>query len=91
MSQKRGPKMSEPAHEDVLQFVQKKSEPFVTTGDVAEQFPDVSEKTVRQRLKDLANTDSLQTRKIGPHAKVWYLPNQAKPDASSDSPSSLSQ
>jgi Mn-dependent DtxR family transcriptional regulator len=83
--------MSEPTHEDVLQFVQQKSEPFVTTGDVAEQFESVSEKTVRERLKDLAEGGSLRTRKVGPHAKVWYTPGHATPEASSASPSSLNQ
>jgi len=91
MSAKRGPKMSEPSHESVYQFVREKSEPFVTTGDVAEEFQSVSGKTVRERLKDLAEDGRLKTRKVGAHAKVWYLPDQVLAEASSDSPASLNQ
>lgn len=91
MSAKRGPKMSNPTHDEVLEFVRENSSPFATTGDVAEQFPTVSEKTVRARLKDLVKEERLTVRKIGPHAKVWYRQDQGPADASSASPSSLSQ
>jgi len=72
MSANRGPKMSDPTHEQVYQFVHEHSCPFVTTGDVAERFPDVTERTVRERLKDLAGDERLACRQVGPHAKVWY-------------------
>ena len=91
MSSKRGPKMSEPTYSEVLGFVQENSCPFVTSGDVAEQFPEVSHRTVRKRLNDLVERGELRRRKVGAHAKVWYLPDQRKASAKSSSPSSVSQ
>lgn len=83
--------MNDPTHEQVLQFVQQKSQPFATTGDVAERFDSVSERTVRERLKDLVEQDRLRSRRIGPHAKVWYKGDQRKSEANLSSPSSLNQ
>jgi len=91
MSTKWGPPMSDPAHEDVLEFVRQNSCPFVTSGDVAEQFPEVSDRTVRKRLNDLLDRGKLEMRQIGAHAKVWYLPHQNSTEASSRSPSSVNQ
>lgn len=65
--------MSDPTHSEVLQFVQEQSCPFVTSSDVAGQFPDVSGRTVRKRLNDLVKRGEIQSRKIGAGAKVWYL------------------
>lgn len=67
--------MDEPTHKDVLEFVQRQSSPFVTTGDVADEFESVTKRTIRSRLHDLADRGDLQRRQIGPHAKVWYLPD----------------
>jgi len=75
MSSKPGPKMSDPTHQDVLQFVHRNSAPFVTTNDVAEEFEDVTRKTVISRLHDLADEGELDRRKVGAAAKVWYIPN----------------
>lgn len=90
MSGKRGPSMSDPAHEDVLKFVQQNSCPFVTSNDVAEEFADVSGRTVRERLNDLKQSGQLECRRVGAHAKVWYTDGQSD-CASSRSPSSLNQ
>lgn len=75
MSVKRGPKMSDPSYEDVLRFVQENSCPFVTSGDVSEEFDGVTDRTIRERLNELAERGDLAVRRVGPHAKVWYLPN----------------
>jgi len=72
MSTKPGPDMSEPYHQDVKQVVQEQSEPFVTTSDVAEVFPDVSHRTIRKRLNDLVDQGKLRCREIGANSKVWY-------------------
>lgn len=90
MSAKRGPKMSEPSHDDVLQFVQRNSCPFVTSGDVAERFDEVHDRTIRKRLNDLVESGRLEMRKVGANAKVWYVPDYDT-DASLRSPSSLNQ
>jgi len=71
MSSKPGPKMSEPHHGDVLEFVQQKSEPFAATEDVAEAFDTVSERTIRKRLNDLVADGELRCREIG-SGKVYY-------------------
>lgn len=67
--------MSEPSHKDVLQFVRQNSCPFVTSNDVAEQFNDVHDRTIRERLNDLVGQGELQMRKVGASAKVWYTVN----------------
>lgn len=90
MSAKRGPKMSDPSHDDVLQFVQRNSCPFVTTSDVAEEFDEVHDRTIRKRLNDLVEREELKMREVGANAKVWYEPNYVC-EANSRSPSSLSQ
>lgn len=83
--------MTEPTHETVYQFVERQSCPFVTAGDVAEEFPDVAERTIRGRLNDLADRGKLEARRVGAAAKVWYLPDQTGDGASKRSPSSVSQ
>jgi predicted ArsR family transcriptional regulator len=91
MSARRGPDMADPDHKAVLQFVQRQSRPFVTSQDVAEEFPEVTDKTIRKRLNDLVERDELESRRVGAHAKVWYPVNQAGDGATVASPSSVSQ
>lgn len=91
MSSTRGAKMADPSYEDVLQFVQENSRPFVTSSDVAEEFDSVSDRTIRKRLNRLVDREELNHRKVGAHAKVWYVDNQSSEFAKKDSPSSLSQ
>jgi len=83
--------MSDPSYSEVFEFVQENSCPFVTSGDVAEQFPSVSDRTIRKRLNRLVERGDLCRRKVGAHAKVWYLPDQRNAAASRSSPSSASQ
>lgn len=83
--------MSKPTHQQVKQVVSQNSCPFATTQDVAEQFPDVTDKTIRKRLKDLVEQGKLRRRKVGAAANVWYLPAQEMDRASSASPSSVNQ
>jgi len=90
MTAKRGAKMSEPTHEDVYQFVQEQSCPFVTSGDVGDEWPGVSQRTIRERLNDLAERGELHARRVGANAKVWYIADQSG-GASSSSPASVSQ
>lgn len=83
--------MRDPSHDDVLQFVQENNFPFVTTGDVADEFSTVSRRTIRNRLHDLVDRGDLRSRRVGPHAKVWYQLDQGSAEASSRSPSSVNQ
>jgi len=83
--------MVEPSHETVRQFVERNSCPFVTSQDVAEQFPNVSDRTIRKRLNDLVDRGELKVRTIG-GPKVWYIPDsQRNASANSSSPSSVNQ
>lgn len=82
--------MSHPHHNDVLEFVQQNSQPFVTSGDVAAKFDEVTERTIRKRLNTLVDQGRLRCRNVGGKAKVWYEGQNAASD-SSDSPASLSQ
>lgn len=85
MSSKPGPKMKEPTPSQVLQFVRQNSKPFVTTNDVAERFPDVSSKTVRERLNDLQEQSELEVRQVGANSKVWYISSQSSSPSASES------
>jgi len=73
MSSTPGPKMSEPSHSRVLQFVREHRKPFVTTADASEQFPDVTRRTIYKRLEDLHDQGELEKRQIGARAVVWYM------------------
>jgi len=73
MSTKRGPKMQNPTHEQVLQFVRENSTPFVTTADVEEQFPEVARRTLNNRLNDLHSRGEIEKRMIGCNTAVWYV------------------
>lgn len=75
MSLKPGPKMSDPSYQQVKQVVQRSRCPFVTSNDVAEKFPEVTDRTIRKRLNDLVDRNELRSRQVGAQAKVWYLPH----------------
>lgn len=75
VSTKRGPKMGEPAHYQVRQFVYEHNQPFVTTNDVAEAFDSVSRRTINKRLNDLHERGEIRKRHIGPNSVVWYPPD----------------
>lgn len=72
MSVKRGPKMSEPLPETVKRFVYQNTQPFVTTGDVAEEFDSVSRRTINERLNKLHEQNEIGKRDIEPNAVIWY-------------------
>lgn len=72
MSSKPGPKMQAPTHKSVLDCLRQNSCPFSTTGDVAEQFPEVTRRTVRSRLHDLADEGEIQRREVGANGVIWY-------------------
>ncbi|WP_147435666.1 hypothetical protein [Halobellus sp. Atlit-38R] len=76
MSTKPGPKMKNPTHEQVLDFVREHSRPFVTTSDVLEKFSTVSRRTINKRLNDLHDRGELQKREIGAQSVVWYTESQ---------------
>lgn len=88
--------MSDPSHDEVLRFVQQNRDPFVTSTDVSEEYPEVSNRTIRKRLKDLAESGKLARRRVG-QAWVWYEPDPDVSErdqselANTRSPSSLSQ
>jgi DeoR/GlpR family transcriptional regulator of sugar metabolism len=82
--------MSEPSHDQVLQFVRRQDCPFVTTREVAERFDTVTRRTINKRLNDLHDDTELQKREIGARSIVWYLPDQPESDSTAF-PSSDSQ
>jgi hypothetical protein len=61
-------------HSEVLQFVRENSEPFASTEDVANAFPEVTARTIRMRLNDLVDCGEIEVREVGGNAKVWYVP-----------------
>lgn len=67
--------MSEPDHQQVLQFVQENSRPFVTTADVSNEFDSVTSRTIRQRLNELEQRDDISVKIVGAESKVWYIEN----------------
>lgn len=73
MSQKPGPKMKDPSHEEVLQFVREQRRPFVTTQEVAKEFDNVSRRTINARLNDLHQENKLKKREMGAGSVVWYV------------------
>ena len=73
--------MSDPQPEQVYQFVLQNRKPFATTSDVAEEFEEVSKKTVWKRLDKLEAAGKIRKEKIGANAVVWYPPCQAVEDA----------
>lgn len=91
MSSKRGPPMSEPTHDDVLQFVRENDKPFVKSVEVSEQFDSVSRRTVNKRLNQLRDRGALEKTEIGANGVVWWLPSQASASASRSRPASESQ
>lgn len=91
MSTKPGPKMSDPSHEEVLQFVLANPKPFVKTGEVAEEFDAVSQRTIHSRLDDLVNDGKLEKDEVGANGVVWYPPVQLSEDARRATPASDSQ
>ena len=72
MSSRPGPKMVDPSHEKVLQFVREHRRPFVTSREVAERFDSVSRRTINNRLNTLHDREQLGKRKIGARSIVWY-------------------
>lgn len=82
MSSRPGPKMKNPTHEQVLQFLRNHSRPFVTTREVTEEFPSVSRRTLNGRLNELHDRGDIGKRKIGARSVVWYLPVQSVESAS---------
>jgi len=94
MSPEHGPEMKEPTPMQVLQFVRQHRKPFVTSSDVAENFPEVSDRTLRGRLNSLVEDGKLEVRKVGANSKVWFDPGYSSEEtaaASCSFPSSESQ
>jgi len=65
--------MKSPTPRQVLQFVGQNRKPFVTTADVSGEFPEVSSKTIRDRLNSLVEKEMLNVRQVGANSKVWYI------------------
>jgi hypothetical protein len=90
MSSRRGPKMKEPTHEQVYQFLQQHPKPFAKTSRVAEEYPGPSERTIRERLRDLRDDGRIRATRVG-DALVWWLEDYSPEDASSARPASDNQ
>lgn len=91
MSSRRGPKMSEPTHDQVLSFVRENSKPFVDTGEVADEFSTVGRRTIWNRLDDLQGRGDLEKYEAGGNTVIWYLPVNYVEEASTSNPSDVSQ
>jgi predicted HTH transcriptional regulator len=73
MAAENGTDVRKAPHSAVLQFVRENNAPFVSTQEVAEQFPEVSSRTIRIRLNDLVDRGNLESQEVGGNAKVWYV------------------
>ena len=70
--------MQEPRPNRVLQFVQENTKPFVTTAEAAAEFPEVSSKTVRDRLNTLEERGEIEVCQVGANSKVWYIADYSR-------------
>lgn len=91
MGEKPGPNMGNPAHSEVLSFVREHNDPAVSTSEVSKAFPEVSKRTIYNRLEDLRERDQIMKKRIEPKALVWYTKNYVSESPRASSPSSLSQ
>lgn len=74
--------MSEPTPDQVLQFVQEKSEPFAATEEVSDHFDQLNRRTIFNRLEGLAEDDRLVKHMVTENCAVWYTPDQLSRSAS---------
>lgn len=66
----RRPKIT---NDEILAVFRSSSDPVLTTSEVASQF-DVTHRAVRDRLEKLEEAETLQSKKVGARAKVWWDP-----------------
>jgi predicted ArsR family transcriptional regulator len=59
--------------DEILAVFRSSSDPVLTTSEVASQF-DVTHRGVRDRLEKLEKSGTLQSKKVGARAKVWWDP-----------------
>lgn len=59
--------------DEILAVFRSSSDPVLTTSEVASQF-EVTHRAVRDRLEKLEEAGTLQSKKVGARAKVWWDP-----------------
>lgn len=81
--------------EDVLEVMEESDEPFLTVKEIADEVS-VSKETVYNRLVELAEDNTINKKKVGSRAVIWWIPDRYQgrrmADASSSrSPSGVNQ
>jgi hypothetical protein len=83
--------MEYPSHEEVHMALEARQEPFATTNDMAANFPEVSQRTVRERLKDLRAKGEIRATRVAGDVWIWWSSRYDSDEARSSLPSSESQ
>jgi predicted ArsR family transcriptional regulator len=63
--------------QEILNVFRSSSDPVLTTREVASEF-EITHRGVRDRLEKLANEGTLESKKVGARAKVWWDPEYTK-------------
>lgn len=66
----RKPKVT---NDEILDVFRSSSDPVLTTSEVASEF-DITHRGVRDRLEQLEDNGSLESKKVGAKAIVWWDP-----------------
>lgn len=61
--------------EDVLEVMRNADEPFVTAKEITDQV-DVRSKSVHERLQELVDENTVNRKKVGARAVVFWIPEQ---------------
>ncbi|SEH11526.1 hypothetical protein SAMN04487967_0392 [Natronorubrum sediminis] len=70
---KRGPK-PRVSDEEILQVFRQSADPVLTASEVSTELP-IKRRSVYDRLVQLEEVDTLESKKVGGRTTVWWLPN----------------
>lgn len=59
--------------DEILAVFRSSSDPVLTTGEVASEF-ELTHRGVRDRLEKLEEQGTIESKKVGARAKVWWDP-----------------
>jgi len=63
--------------EEILDVFRSASDPVLTTSEVAAEF-ELTHRGVRDRLDNLAEEGTLNSKDVGARAKVWWVPENTE-------------
>ncbi len=63
--------------DEILSVFRSTSDPVLTTGEVASQF-EITHRGIRDRLEKLDKRSTLESKKVGARAKVWWDPEHTR-------------